>query len=130
MGVSSPSKGWAGPPGGRGRTLAALGVAMYPGRRWLVVPAAVLLVGTVEALSDTVFDAFLPFPFHALLVLAVVAAVGGTGAWEAFRRIDRLTRDLRERNAALESRNAVLRAVYDVSLSVSGQADPDRKSGG
>ena len=99
---------------------------MYPGRRWLVVLAAVLLVGTVEALSDTVFDAFLPFPFHALLVLAVVAAVVGTGAWEAFRRIDRLARDLRERNAALESRNAVLRAVYDVSLSVSGHADPEQ----
>jgi signal transduction histidine kinase len=99
---------------------------MNPGRRWFVVLAAVLLVGTVEALSDTVFDAVLPFPFHALLVLAVVAAVVGTGAWEAFRRIDALTLDLRNRNAALESRNAVLRAVYDVSLSVSGQADPDQ----
>jgi len=66
---------------------------------------------TVEALCDTVFDAFLPFPFHALLVVAVVAAVVGTGAWEAFRRIDRLAQDLRERNDTLESRNAVLRAV-------------------
>jgi nitrate/nitrite-specific signal transduction histidine kinase len=99
---------------------------MYPGRRWLVVLAAVLLVGTVEALCDTVFDAFLPFPFHALLVVAVVAAVVGTGAWEAFRRIDRLAQDLRERNDTLESRNAVLRAVYDVSLSVSGHADSEQ----
>jgi two-component system nitrate/nitrite sensor histidine kinase NarX len=98
---------------------------MYRRRRWLVVAAAVLLVGTVEALSDTVFDALLPFPFHTLLVLGVVSAVVGTGAWYAFRRIDRLTNDLQERNAALESRNAVLRAVYDVSLAVSGQADPD-----
>ncbi len=95
-------------------------------RRWFVVVAAVLFVGTVEALSDTIFDAFLPFPFHTLLVLAVVSAVVGSGAWFAFRRIDRLTLDLRERNAALESRNAVLRAVYDVSLAVSGQADPDQ----
>jgi signal transduction histidine kinase len=94
--------------------------------RWFVVAAAVLLVGTVEALSDTAFDAFLPFPFHTLLVVAVVAVVVGTGALYAFRQIDRLTGDLRERNAILESRNAVLRAVYEVSLSVSGQADPDQ----
>jgi len=99
---------------------------MYRRRRWFAVIAAVLLVGTVEALSDTAFDAFLPFPFHTLLVLGVVSVVVGTGAWYAFRRIDRLTNDLQERNAALESRNAVLRAVYDVSLAVSGQADPDQ----
>jgi signal transduction histidine kinase len=98
---------------------------MYRRRRWFVVAAAVLLVGTVEALSDTAFDAFLPFPFHTLLVVAVVTAVVGTGAFYAFRQIDRLTRVLRERNSVLESRNAVLRAVYDVSLSVSGQADPN-----
>jgi signal transduction histidine kinase len=94
--------------------------------RWFLVAAAVLFVGTVEALSDTAFDAFLPFPFHTLLVVAVVTAVVGTGALYTFGQIDRLTGDLRERNAILESRNAVLRAVYDVSLSVSGQADPDQ----
>ncbi|MGD0122761.1 MAG: histidine kinase [Candidatus Limnocylindrales bacterium] len=94
--------------------------------RWFLVAAAVLFVGTVEALSDTAFDAFLPFPFHTLLVLAIVTAVVGTGALYTFGQIDRLTGDLRERNAVLESRNAVLRAVYDVSLSVSGQADPDQ----
>ena len=49
-----------------------------------------------------------------------------TGAGYAFREIDRLTRDLRDRNVVLESRNAVLRAVYEVSLAVSGQADPDQ----
>jgi signal transduction histidine kinase len=99
---------------------------MYRRRRWLVVVAAVLLVGTVEVLSDTASDAFLPFPFHVLPVLAVVSVVVGTGAWYAFRRIDGLAKDLQERNAALESRNAVLRAVYDVSLAVSGRADPDQ----
>jgi signal transduction histidine kinase len=99
---------------------------MYRRRRWFLVAAAVVFVGTVEALSDTAFDAFLPFPFHTLLVLAVVAAVVGIGAGYSFREIDRLTRDLRERNAVLESRNAVLRAVYDVSLAVSGQADADQ----
>jgi signal transduction histidine kinase len=99
---------------------------MYRRRRWFVVVAAVLLVGTVEVLSDTASDAFLPFPLHILPVLGVVSAVVGTGAWYAFRQIDRLTDDLQERNATLESRNAVLRAVYDVSLAVSGQADPDQ----
>jgi signal transduction histidine kinase len=94
--------------------------------RWILVAAAVLFVGTVEALSDTVFDAFLPFPFHTLLVVAVVAWVVATGAVYFFRQIDQLTGDLRERNTVLESRNAVLRAVYDVSLSVSRQADPDQ----
>ena len=99
---------------------------MYRRSRWLVVAAAVLLVGTVEVLSDTASDAFLPFPFHVLPVLAVVSAVVSTGALYAFRRIDRLTNDLKDRNTALESRNAVLRAVYDVSLAVSGRADPDQ----
>ena len=99
---------------------------MHRRRRWLVVAAAVLLVGAVEALSDTAFDAFLPFPFHTLLLVAVVAAVAGAGGWLAFGQIDRLTRDLRERNEVLETRNAVLRAVYDISLAVSGQVDPDQ----
>jgi signal transduction histidine kinase len=98
---------------------------MHRGRRWFLVLAAVVFVGTVEGLSDTAFDAVLPFPFHTLLVLAVVAAVVGTGAWFSFRQIDLLTSSLRERNSVLESRNAVLRALYDVSLAVSGQADPD-----
>ena len=98
---------------------------MHRRRRWLVVAAAVLLVGAVEALSDTALDAVLPFPFHALLPVAVVAALGGAGAWLAFRQIDTLTRDLRERNEVLEARNDVLRAVYDISLAVTRQADPD-----
>jgi signal transduction histidine kinase len=84
----------------------------------------VLFVGAVVALSDTVFDAVLPFPFHTLLVVSVVAIVVATGAVYSFRLIDRLNQDLRDRNAVLESRNAVLRAVYDVSLAVSGRADP------
>jgi nitrate/nitrite-specific signal transduction histidine kinase len=95
-------------------------------RRWIFVAAAVLFVGAVEAASDSALDAVLPFPLHTLLAVAVMAAVVGTGAYYAFRRIDRLTGDLRDRNTILESRNAVLRAVYDVSLAVSGQADPDQ----
>jgi signal transduction histidine kinase len=99
---------------------------MYRSRRWLAVAAAVLLVGTLEALSDTAFDALLPFPFHTLFLVAVVGAVAAIGAWLAFRQIDRLTGDLRERNDVLASRNDVLRALYDTSLAVAGQADPDQ----
>jgi signal transduction histidine kinase len=60
------------------------------------------------------------------MVTAVISAVVAASAWVAFDRIDRLGRDLLERNSALESRNAALRAVYDVSLAVSGQADPEQ----
>jgi signal transduction histidine kinase len=63
------------------------------------------------------------------VVVAVFATVVAAGAWYAFRQIDRLTADLRERNVILESRNAVLRAVYDVSVAVSGHADPDSTIG-
>ena len=98
---------------------------MYPRRRWAVVFGAILFVGVVEALSDSLFDAVLPFPFDTLLVIAVVATVAIVAAWYAFRIIDRLTSDLIHRHQALKSRNAALRAVYDVSLAVSGQADPE-----
>ena len=97
---------------------------MHRRGRWVLVAAAVLFIGTVEAMSDTALDAAMPFPLHSLLAIGVMAAVVGTGATYAFRQIDRLTGDLRERNAILESRNAVLRAVYDVSLAVSAKADP------
>jgi signal transduction histidine kinase len=98
---------------------------MYPRRRWLVVLAALAFVGSVEALSDSVLDVMLPFPLDTVFVLSAVAAVALTAAWFAFRLIDRLTGDLMERHEALKSSNAALRAVYDVSLAVSGQADPE-----
>ena len=98
---------------------------MYPRRRWVVVFGAIFLVGVVEALSDSLLDALLPFPLDTALVLGVVATVAIVAAWYAFRLIDRLAGDLVERHEALKSRNAALRAVYDVSLAVSGQADPD-----
>lgn len=99
---------------------------MYPRHRWLVVIAALVLVGSIEVLSDTVLDGVLPFPFDTAFVLATVAVVASTAAWFAFRLIDRLTGDLVERHEALKSRNAALRAVYNVSLAVSGEADVDQ----
>jgi len=98
-------------------------------RRWIAVFAALLVIGGVEILSDTALDAVLPFPYRIVLVFGTVVIVALVAASLAFRVIDRLTRDLVERHKALESRTAALRAVYDVSLAVSGQADPDQTIG-
>ena len=98
-------------------------------RRWMAVFAALLVIGAVEILSDTALDAALPFPYRIVLVFGTVVVVALVAASLAFRVIDRLTRDLVERHKALESRTAALRAVYDVSLAVSGQADPDQTIG-
>jgi signal transduction histidine kinase len=94
--------------------------------RWLAVVAAVVLIGIVEMLVDTAFDAVLEFPWKALFVMAVISSVAGVAAWAVFAQLDRLRNDLGQQNAALESRNQTLRAVYDVSLSVAGQADPEQ----
>ncbi len=99
---------------------------MHPHRRWAAVIAAILLIGVVEALSDSLLDPIIPFPFDTVLVIGTVATVAIIAAWYAFSLIDRLTGDLVERHEALKSRNAALRALYDVSLAVSGQADPEQ----
>jgi signal transduction histidine kinase len=98
-------------------------------RRWMAVLAALLVIGTVEVLTDTALDAVLAFPYNAILVFGTVVVVVVAAAEVAFRVIDRLTCDLRERNEALELRNAALHAVYDVSLAVSGQADMEQTIG-
>jgi two-component system nitrate/nitrite sensor histidine kinase NarX len=93
--------------------------------RWLAVVAAVAFIGVAVTLIDISFDALLGFPWKTLVVTSAISVVVAAAAWLAIGRIDRLGRDLVERNEALESRNAVLRAVYEVSLSVAGQADPE-----
>jgi K+-sensing histidine kinase KdpD len=99
---------------------------MHSHRRWAAVLVAILFIGVVEMLSDSLLDPVLPFPFDTLFVLGAVATVAIIAARYAFRLIDRLTGDLVERHEALKYRNAALRAVYDVSLAVSGHADPDQ----
>ncbi len=99
-------------------------------RRWLAVVAALLFITVVELLSDTVLDAALQFPLDTVLVVAVVAVVAVTAAWRAFGQIDQLAHDIGERNTELEARNAALRAVYDVSLAVAGQTDPQQTIAG
>jgi signal transduction histidine kinase len=99
---------------------------MYPRRRWAVVFGSILFVGVAEALSDSLLDAWLPFPIRTILTVGLVAAVAVVAAWYAFGLIDRLTHDLVQRHQALRARNAALRALYDVSLAVAGQADPEK----
>jgi signal transduction histidine kinase len=99
---------------------------VYGRLRWLAVAAAVLLIAAVELLSNTALSSVLKFPFDTLLVVAVVSVAGVIAASLDFHQIDRLTSDLVARNSELESRNAALRAVYDVSVAVSGESDPAR----
>ena len=88
--------------------------------------AAVAVVGGIEIVVDSSLDAVLAWPWKTAVVTLVMGLVAGAAVWFAAGQIDRLRADLTERNATLQSRNETLRAVYDISLAVSGQADPDR----
>jgi signal transduction histidine kinase len=98
---------------------------MYPRHRWAVVIGSILFIGAVEVLSDSVLDPLLSFPLDTILVMATVATLACVAAWYAFRLIDRLMDDVWRRHQELLHRNASLRAVYDVSLALVGQHDPD-----
>jgi signal transduction histidine kinase len=99
---------------------------MYPRHRWAVVFGSIFFIGLVEAVSDSLLDPILPLPLRTALVVATVAAVALVAAWFAFRLIDRLMRNLLRRHHALRHRNAALAAVYQISLAIAGQQDPDR----
>jgi len=86
--------------------------------RWLVVLVPVLLVAVIETLSDTILDAGLPIPLDTVLL----SATAGILAWLAVRQIDRLTRELRARNAELQARNATARGLQEVAVSVASGA--------
>ncbi|HET9614825.1 MAG TPA: GAF domain-containing protein, partial [Candidatus Limnocylindrales bacterium] len=92
-------------------------------QRLVVVLASALFVGLIEALSDTLLDPVLPFPFDAILitiaVFFVVLAVSGA----AYRRIDRLGAALAARNRDLETRAASAAALHRVSVAIAALAD-------
>jgi len=96
-----------------------------PRLRWLAVAAIVVCIAIFEAAADKWLDRTLAWPWKLIIVTTAIALVASAWAWLAFNAIDRLERDILDRNQTLESRNAMLRAVYDVSLAVAGQADPD-----
>lgn len=79
--------------------------------RWLAVILPVLLIAALDALVDGYLDPLVPAPFDVLVVPAgalVVAFVLGT---VAFRRIDRLSAEMRARTIKLERSNASLMAL-------------------
>ena len=98
---------------------------MFRRSRWLLVVLAILVIGAVELVSDSLLDPIVPFSGDTLLVMAVIAGVGLAGVTLAFRSIDRLAAELRERNAELEASNATTRALHRVSLALATLSDLD-----
>jgi len=94
--------------------------------RWQTILMAVAIIGLVELLTDTVLDGLLPFPADTILVMVVVIATAAVLATVTFRRIDRLSAAVRQRNAELETRNASARALHGVSVAITALADLDR----
>jgi signal transduction histidine kinase len=94
--------------------------------RWLTILVPVGIIGIIELLSDTLLDELLPFPADRILVFGVVVVVAAVLSTLTFRRIDRLSRAIRERNAELETRNASARALHNVSVAITALADLDR----
>ena len=80
----------------------------------------------MQILIDAEFDRRLNFPLDAIVAVAVMTSVAVVSSWFVFRRIDRLRRALLKRTELLESRQAAVQAVYDVSLEVSGRRDPEQ----
>jgi signal transduction histidine kinase len=91
--------------------------------RWLAIVVPVAFVVIVEGLSDTLLDDKLPFPFDTAAVGLVVLAAALLMVTLAFRVIDRLDRQVRERNAELEARNASARALHAMTVAITALAD-------
>lgn len=86
--------------------------------RWSVIALPVVLVGLLELASDSVLDRILPAPFDVLVIPAAVLLLALVLGRIAFRRIDRLSDTLRERNATLERRNASLQALRRLGMKI------------
>ncbi|MEO8570789.1 MAG: ATP-binding protein [Chloroflexota bacterium] len=91
--------------------------------RWLAVALPAVAVGTLELLSDTILDPYLPFPWDTLLVVGLVAILAALFANQTFGRMDRLTASLEARNAEVEAGAATASALHAVSLAIASMAD-------
>jgi signal transduction histidine kinase len=98
---------------------------MFTRLRWLSIVLPVVFVLVVEGLSDTILDAALPFPLNTLLVGLAVLVMAIALSTVAFRRIDQLARELRDRNAEVEARAARARALHAMTVAMSGLTDVD-----
>lgn len=92
-------------------------------RRLLIIVVPALIVGVIEALSDTFLDPVLPFPADAILVSGVVLVLAAALSGVAFRRIDALGTTLAARNRELEARAASAAALHRVSVAITGLVD-------
>ena len=93
--------------------------------RWLSVVAPVVAVAIIELVSDGLLDEAFPFPLDTIVVVVLVALLAWGFSAIAFDRIDRLSTELRTRNADLERREASARALHRVSVAVAALADLD-----
>ena len=93
--------------------------------RWLSVVATVIAVAIIELVSDGLLDSAFPFPLDTIVVVVLVAILAALFSAIAFRRIDRLSDELRARNADLERREASARALHRVSVAIAARADLD-----
>jgi signal transduction histidine kinase len=91
--------------------------------RWAAVLVPTTVVVAVFALSDVALDQALPFPFDTLFVGLVVLAAGLMMSTIAFRLVERLERQLRDRNAELEQRHATVRALHAMTVSITAMAE-------
>ena len=93
--------------------------------RWLSVVAPVVAVAIIELVSDGLLDELFPFPLDTIVVVVLVAVLAWVFSTIAFHRIDRLSSELRARNADLERREASARALHRVSVAIAALADLD-----
>lgn len=91
--------------------------------RRLSVVVPVVTVAIIELVSDGLLDSAFPFPLDTIVVVAIVAVLAWMFSSFAFRRIDRLSAELRDRNAHLERREASARALHRVSVAIAALAD-------
>jgi signal transduction histidine kinase len=94
-------------------------------RRWLPIAVPVVVIGVIEALSDSILDELLPFPRDTIVVTAVVAAAAAVGGVLAWRAIDHLTAALEAHNRELEARAAAMAALHQAGLAIATLADLD-----
>ena len=92
-------------------------------QRLLVVLAPALVIGSIEALSDTLLDPVLPFPGDAILVTLAVLLLSLTLSRIAYRRIDVLRATVATRNRELERRAASASALRRVSVAITALVD-------
>ena len=98
---------------------------MFGRLRWLAVLLPVILVATIEVVSDSVLDVAFPVPLDMLFMVGVVLACSVVFSYVVFGRIDALAGALARRNDELERRSARSAALHRVSMAITGLASLD-----